>query len=62
EAIIAAVPSMRANRIIPRYSEWNDTFWTQFANPLILRETDRTAEELAAEVRPALEEFLPGME
>lgn len=62
EAIIAAVPSMRANRIIPRFSEWNDAFWSQYANPLILRETDRTVAELAAEARPALEEFLPGME
>jgi multiple sugar transport system substrate-binding protein len=59
EAILGAVPSMRAFSIVPRYAEWNDAFWTQYANPLILRETDRTPEELAAEVRPALEEFLP---
>jgi multiple sugar transport system substrate-binding protein len=59
EAIIAAVPSMRAFRIVPEFQRWNDVFWGQFMGPLINRETDMTPEELAAEVRPLLEEYLP---
>ena len=62
EAIIAAVPSMRAFRIIPQFQQWNDVFWGQFMNPLLNDETDLTPEELAAEVRPELEETLPGAE
>jgi multiple sugar transport system substrate-binding protein len=58
-AIIAAVPSMRAFRIIPKYAQWNDAFWSKFANPLILKETDKSVKDLAAEVRPQLESFLP---
>lgn len=59
EAIIAAVPSMRAFRIVPQFAQWNDVFWNKFMNPLINRETDKTPEELAKEVRPLLEETLP---
>jgi len=58
-AILEAVPSMRAFRIIPRLGEWNGVFWDQFMNPLLRKETDKTVEELAAEVRPLLEEVLP---
>lgn len=58
-AIMEAVPSMRAFYIIPRFLEWNDVFWGQFMNPLLNGETDLTVAELAAEVRPELEEFLP---
>jgi multiple sugar transport system substrate-binding protein len=58
EAIIAAVPTMRAYRIIPKFAQWNDVFWSKFMNPILNRETDRTAAELAKEVRPLLEETL----
>jgi multiple sugar transport system substrate-binding protein len=60
EAIMEAVPSMRAFHIIPRFLEWVDAFRGQFVNPLLHDETDLTVAELAAEVRPVLEEFLPG--
>jgi len=57
--IIAAVPSMRAFQIVPNYSKWTDTFWTKYLNPLLNRETDKTPEELAKDVRPLLEDNLP---
>jgi multiple sugar transport system substrate-binding protein len=60
EAIIAAVPSMRAFHIIPRYAEWESAFWSDFMTPLLNKETDKTPAELAAEARPELEQFLPG--
>jgi multiple sugar transport system substrate-binding protein len=59
EAIMKAVPSMRAFRIIPQYAKWDSAFWSKYANPLINRETDKSAKELAAEVRPELEALLP---
>ncbi len=59
EAIIKAVPSMRAFRIVPQFQKWNDTLWTKYLNPLINRETDQSVKDLAAEVRPQLEDLLP---
>jgi len=60
EAIIAAVPSMRAFTIVPQLTAWNDVFWNKFMTPLLNKETDKTAEELAKEVRPLLEAALNG--
>ncbi|MEA3334643.1 MAG: sugar ABC transporter substrate-binding protein [Chloroflexota bacterium] len=57
EAIAAAVPSMRAFNIIPRHQEWDTIFWGDFMDPLFHGEG--TAEELAPEIRPLLEEMLP---
>jgi len=62
EAIIAAVPSMRAFRIFGDFQEWNGILWNDYLNPLINRETDLTVAELAAEVRPDLEDVLPAAE
>jgi multiple sugar transport system substrate-binding protein len=62
EAIIAAVPSMRAFRIFGNYIAWDAIFRGEYMNPLIFDETDLTPEELAAEVRPELEELLPEAE
>jgi multiple sugar transport system substrate-binding protein len=59
EAIIEAVPSMRAFRIFGNFQEWNQIFWDEFMNPLINDETDLSPEELAAEIRPELEDTLP---
>lgn len=60
QAIIDAVPSMRAFTIVPQLAAWNDVFWNKFMNPLLNHETDKTAEELAAEVRPQLDAALAG--
>lgn len=60
EAIIAAVPEMRAFRILPQLGAWNDVFWNRFMNPLLNKETDKSVEELAKEIRPLLEEALAG--
>lgn len=60
EAIIEAVPSMRAFTIVPQLAAWNDVFWNKFMTPLLNHETDKTAEELAKEVRPLLEAALAG--
>lgn len=60
EAIMEAVPNMRAFAIFPDYLRWNDVLWAQFLNPLLNDETDLTPEELAAEVRPEMEDLLPG--
>ena len=57
EAIIAAVPSMRAFRVIPRHSEWDGVFWGEFMTPLINGDTDLSVGELAVEVRPELDEL-----
>ncbi|MFN8376116.1 MAG: sugar ABC transporter substrate-binding protein [Anaerolineae bacterium] len=62
EAIMEAVPTMRGFRVIPRFLEWSDVFWSQFMNPLLNDETDLSVAELAAEVRPELEALLPGAE
>ncbi len=57
EPIVLAAEDMRAFRIFPRFREWNSVQWDDFLNPIINGETDLTPAELAAEVRPDLEEF-----
>ncbi len=59
EALIAAVSSMRAFRLIPNMGQWNDAFYTKLINPLLNKETDRTVDDLAKEVRAQLEATLP---
>jgi len=58
-ALIAAVPSMRAFRIVPKMADWNDVFWNKFMTPLLNKETDKKVDELAKEIRPLLEATLP---
>jgi multiple sugar transport system substrate-binding protein len=58
ETILKALPDMRAFRIIPQQQEWDTVYFEEFKDPLYQREG--TAEELAAEARPALEDLLPG--
>lgn len=58
--IIAAVPSMRAFTIVPQLGAWGDVFWNKLMNPLLNKETDKTAEELAKEVRPLMDAALAG--
>jgi multiple sugar transport system substrate-binding protein len=57
-AIIAAAQDMRALPIFGNYAEFDSVFWSEFWGPLINRETDLSVAELAAEVRPDLEETL----
>jgi multiple sugar transport system substrate-binding protein len=57
ETIIKALPDMRAFRIIPQQAEWDTTYFEEFKDPLYHKEG--TAEELAPEARPALEDLLP---
>ena len=59
EAIIEAVPEMRALPIFGNYAEFDSVFWSEFWGPLMNDETDLTPAELAAEVRPELEDTLP---
>ena len=59
EAIIYAAEDMRAMPIFGNFSEFNDILWSRFWGPLINEETDLTPAELAAEVRPELEDTLP---
>lgn len=59
EAIIAAVPDMRALPIFGNYARWDAIFWSEFWGPLLNNETDLSVAELAAEVRPELEDTLP---
>ena len=59
QAIIDAVPSMRALPIFGNYAEFDTVFWSEFWGPLINNETDLSVEELAAEVRADLEDTLP---
>jgi len=56
ENIIANMENMRAPRIFPGYAEWSTIFGERFVDPLV-RGTG-TAEELAGEVKPLLEERL----
>jgi len=55
--ILEALPDMRAFRVIPEHQEWDTVFFEQFQDPLF--HGDGTAEELAQEVRPELEELMP---
>jgi multiple sugar transport system substrate-binding protein len=59
DAIIEASQNMRAFRIFGEFKEWNTVLWDEFLNPLFNDETDLSVAELAAEVRPDLEDFLP---
>jgi multiple sugar transport system substrate-binding protein len=59
EAIVEATQDMRALPIFGNYAEFDSIFWSEFWGPLINNETDLTPEELAAEVRPELEDTLP---
>lgn len=59
EAIIAAAGDMRALPIFGNYAEFDAVFWSEFWGPLINGETDLSVAELAAEVRPDLEDTLP---
>jgi multiple sugar transport system substrate-binding protein len=58
EAIIAAAQDMRALPIFGNYAEFDGVFWSEFWGPLLNNETDLSAGELAAEVRPDLEATL----
>lgn len=57
EVIAQALPDMRSFHIIPQQQEWDTTFNDEFLDPLF--HGDGTAEELAPEARPSLEELLP---
>lgn len=59
EAIIEASGNMRALPIFGNYAEFDGVFWSEFWGPLINKETDLSVAELAAEVRPDLEDTLP---
>lgn len=58
EVILKALPDMRAFRIIPQQAEWDVTYSEEFKDPLFHREA--SAEELAQDARPVLEDLLPG--
>ena len=58
EAIVEAAGDMRALPIFGNYAEFDSVFWSEFWGPLINNETDLTAAELAAEIRPELEDTL----
>jgi multiple sugar transport system substrate-binding protein len=55
--IVQALGDMRSFNIIPDQAEWDTTFFEEYQQPLFFDEG--TAEELAPEVRPILEELLP---
>jgi multiple sugar transport system substrate-binding protein len=55
--IVQATADMRSFNVIPRQAEWDETFTKEFLEPIYFKEA--TAEELAPEVRPILEELLP---
>ncbi len=57
-AIIEASQNMRAFHIFGNFKEWNSILWSEFLNPLLNGETDLSVAELAAEIRPELEETL----
>ena len=59
EVILEAAQDMRALPIFGNYAEFDAIFWSEFWGPLINSETDLTPAELAAEVRPELEDTLP---
>jgi multiple sugar transport system substrate-binding protein len=55
--ILKAAESMRSFNIIPQHNEWDTVFWEQFQDPLFHKKG--TPADLAAAVRPKLEELLP---
>lgn len=54
--IIANMENMHAERIFPGYAQWSTVFGERFVDPLV--RGNGTAEQLAAEVRPLLEQTL----
>jgi len=58
DVILAALPDMRALRVIPKQQEWDTVFFEEFKDPLYQKEA--SAEELAGDARGALEDLLPG--
>ncbi len=60
ENIVANLEHMRAPRIFPGFAQWATVFGERYVDPLV-RGT-ATPEELAAQVRPLLEDLLPGAE
>jgi multiple sugar transport system substrate-binding protein len=55
--IVQALEDMRSFNIIPEQAEWDLTFSEEYQTPLFFDEG--TADELAPEVRPMLEDLLP---
>jgi multiple sugar transport system substrate-binding protein len=55
--IVQSVEDMRSFNIIPQQAEWDQTFSDEYLVPIFYKEA--TAEELAPEVRPILEDLLP---
>nr|MBA2758561.1 sugar ABC transporter substrate-binding protein [Chloroflexia bacterium] len=55
--IVQALDDMRTLNIIPQQAEWDVTFFEEYQVPIFYDEA--TAEELAPEVRPILEDLLP---
>ena len=55
--IVQALQDMRSFNIIPEQAEWDSTFYDEYQVPLFFDGV--SAEELAPEVRPILEELLP---
>jgi multiple sugar transport system substrate-binding protein len=62
QAFLDAAQNMSAFRIVPKYIEWEDTLWSQYFSPLLNQENDEAPSmiALARDVRPQLEELLPG--
>jgi multiple sugar transport system substrate-binding protein len=58
-AIVEAAQHMRALPIFGNYAEFDSLWWSEFWGPLLNDETDLSVAELAAEVRPDLEDTLP---
>lgn len=57
ETIVSALEEMRGFNVIPQQPDWDLLFSEEFQMPLFYDEA--TAEELAPEVRPELEDLLP---
>jgi multiple sugar transport system substrate-binding protein len=57
EIIVSALEDMRGFNVIPRQPDWDLLFWEEFQIPIFYDEA--TAEELAPEIRPELEDLLP---
>ncbi len=59
QAFLDAAQNMRAFTIIPQFAKYTDTLWSEYFTPLMQKQTDLSAADLAAEVRPDLEDLLP---
>ena len=57
QAIADAVQYMRSYTNLPRQQEWDSIFWGDFMDPLIHHQG--TAADLAAQVKPSMEDVLP---